>query len=149
VQYATTGLSRHIILGRVVGALDGTRTISLQLAMDPPTYIAGMVAGLLALVMLKRRIARRTLPLPPGPKPLPIIGNLLDMPKEKEWLTYRAWNNQYGDVVCVDVLGQKVVILGSASAVRDLMEQRGNIYSDRATTSMIELYVLLRVRTWA
>jgi hypothetical protein len=40
------------------------------------------------------------------------------------------------------VLGQKIVILGSAIAVNDLMEQRGNVYSDRASTQMIELSVL-------
>lgn len=36
------------------------------------------------------------LKLPPGPPQWPIIGNLLDIPKEKEWITYREWGRKYG-----------------------------------------------------
>lgn len=44
----------------------------------------------------ERRANPRNLPLPPGPKPRPIIGNALDMPREYEWLTYSDWAKQYG-----------------------------------------------------
>jgi hypothetical protein len=33
---------------------------------------------------------------PPGPKPLPLIGNLLDMPRTQEWKTFLRWKEQYG-----------------------------------------------------
>lgn len=36
------------------------------------------------------------LPLPPGPSQLPVIGNLLDMPKALEWLTFHKWSREYG-----------------------------------------------------
>jgi hypothetical protein len=103
------------------------------------TSVSATAAGLLALVIVKRWTTRRKLNLPPGPQPLPLIGNVLDLPWEKEWLTYRAWNEEYGDVVCIDALGQKIVILGSATAVDDLMEKRGAIYSDRPATTMLDL----------
>lgn len=103
------------------------------------SYAVGAVAGLVVFGLLRRQRGHPRSPLPPGPKPLPLIGNVFDLPKEKDWLTYRAWNDQYGDVVCVDVLGQKIVILGSAAAVNDLLEQRGAIYSDRPVTPMVEL----------
>jgi hypothetical protein len=74
--------------------------------------------------------------LPPGPKGLPLIGNLLDMPKEKEWETYRAWNERYGEVVYVEALGAKLVILSSARIINELLERRGAIYSDRPRTVM-------------
>ena len=35
--------------------------------------------------------------LPPGPPPLPIIGNAFRMPKELPWLKYAEWAKQYGE----------------------------------------------------
>ena len=34
--------------------------------------------------------------LPPGPKGLPVIGNLLDMPTSFEWETYHKWSKELG-----------------------------------------------------
>jgi hypothetical protein len=34
--------------------------------------------------------------LPPGPKPLPLIGNILDVPKEAAWKVFQEWGHQYG-----------------------------------------------------
>ena len=36
------------------------------------------------------------LPLPPGPKGYPLIGNLFDMPIDKPWLVYDEWRKSYG-----------------------------------------------------
>ena len=34
--------------------------------------------------------------LPPGPPQAPIVGNLFQMPKERPWLKYAEWTEQYG-----------------------------------------------------
>ena len=36
------------------------------------------------------------LPLPPGPKGYPLIGNLFDIPVDKAWLVYDEWRKTYG-----------------------------------------------------
>ena len=36
------------------------------------------------------------LPLPPGPKGYPLIGNLFDMPADKPWVVYDEWRKTYG-----------------------------------------------------
>ena len=38
---------------------------------------------------------------PPGPLPLPIIGKLLDIPKESSWLAYTEFSKKYGEIVCL------------------------------------------------
>ena len=38
------------------------------------------------------------LPLPPGPKGYPLVGNVLDIPRLKPWLKYREWQSSYGEL---------------------------------------------------
>jgi len=45
---------------------------------------------------LKKANPYSSLPLPPGPKGWPIIGNFLDMPTEFEWKTYHEWCKKFG-----------------------------------------------------
>ncbi|KAH9044125.1 cytochrome P450 [Lactarius hengduanensis] len=93
------------------------------------------------------RRVRSRLPYPPGPKRIPIIGNLLDMPSREEWVTYKKWSDQYGsDVVHVDVLGTHMVIINSAKAANELFGKRSSIYSDRP--SLVALNTILGM-DWA
>jgi hypothetical protein len=51
----------------------------------------------MSYLLVSYRKQQKRLPLPPGPKRLPIIGNLLDAPETREWLTYAEWSRQYGE----------------------------------------------------
>ena len=44
----------------------------------------------------KGRVNPKGLPLPPGPKGYPLLGNLFDMPIERAWLVYNDWYKTYG-----------------------------------------------------
>lgn len=75
--------------------------------------------------------ASRSSPLPPGPKPLPILGNLTDLTTKELWLPVTEWAKVFGDVVYTHVLGQGLVFLNSPEACIDLLDKRGSIYSDK------------------
>ena len=47
------------------------------------------------LYLIASSLRPRT-PLPPGPRGLPIIGNMFDMPKEYEWLHWAKHKDLYG-----------------------------------------------------
>ncbi|KAJ7118254.1 cytochrome P450 [Mycena epipterygia] len=84
-----------------------------------------------------RLTTRSKLPLPPGPRKLPIVGNIFDLPKDFQWETYKDWSRQYNsDIIQLDLAGTSVVVLSSLEATEDLLDKRSSIYSDRPSSPM-------------
>ncbi|KAI0253721.1 cytochrome P450 [Lactifluus subvellereus] len=83
------------------------------------------------LTALQDHRRRRGYPYPPGPRSWPIIGNLFDVPNRLPWIAYTDMSKKYGDVMCLRVFDQVVVVLSSSSAIKDLLGRRGEMYSDR------------------
>jgi hypothetical protein len=65
----------------------------------PVTFLVDILAALLFLVSIRaiHEYQRRGgLSYPPGPRPLPLIGNLLNIPKDSSWLAYTQFSKTYG-----------------------------------------------------
>ena len=82
--------------------------------------------------------------LPPGPPGEPVIGHTRKIPLESPWILLSKWNKKYGDIFSVRLFGCPLIVLGSFSLARELMEKRGKNYSDRPRAVMHgELWVPL------
>nr|GAT52448.1 cytochrome P450 [Mycena chlorophos] len=95
--------------------------------------VSGAGLAVLGLRAVHRRRIGTRAPLPPGPKRLPLVGNLFDIPTETEWEV------EDSDVIYLDAAGTPIIVLGSVEAAEDLLEKRSALYSHRPPAPMLEL----------
>lgn len=114
-------------------------------------HVPAIVLGSLCVCLLKMFMQKSNrLPLPPGPKSKPFIGNLLDLPPsgELEWLHWTKHKDLYGTfqshfsiefkadvsvgpISSVSALGQTIVIVNDLEVSYELLDKRSAVFSDR------------------
>ncbi|KAI0700081.1 cytochrome P450 [Cytidiella melzeri] len=67
----------------------------------------------------------------PGPRRLPILGNVLQMPTKMQSIQFTEWSQIYGPIFSLDLLGQHLVVINSHKVAGDLFDRRSQTYSDR------------------
>ncbi|KAF5357215.1 hypothetical protein D9756_006364 [Leucocoprinus leucothites] len=74
---------------------------------------------------------------PPGPRPLPVLGNILDLTTKELWLRAHEWAKQYGSITYVHIFGQDVLFLNDANMAAELLDRRGATYSGKPRLVMV------------
>ncbi|KAI0351242.1 cytochrome P450 [Trametes cingulata] len=69
--------------------------------------------------------------LPPGPRAIPVLGNVHQLPLEYQEKTFADWAKLYGDVVYAKLFQRPILVLNSLRAAQDLLEKKSSKYSGR------------------
>ena len=120
--------------------------MAFELQTHPVTiWVAVALVSIYALRTIK---SYRKGKLPPGPKGLPVLGNLFQL-SLTPWKEFEVWKKQYGmsthffvvidadsvlnagPLVYLTVGDQGILVLNTHQVAADLLDRRGHIYSDR------------------
>ena len=110
--------------------------------MDVLTSLIICVMFFMALIWYKQK-RKVSLRLPPGPWPLPFVGNILAINTRKIHLTFYELSLKYGSIFRVSLLGQEIVVINDINMARKafLGEEHADIFADKPNT-FIGKYVL-------
>ena len=116
------------------------------------TWLDLCLAGVGLYIIKQVLTNKQPASFPPGPKGLPLVGNIADMPSVKPWLTFAQWGQKYGkcspfplaqylyrflgDMAHIEVLGQHIVILNSVNTAMEMLDKKSSSYSDRPVLPM-------------
>ena len=133
--------------------LHESHSVLCSVIMLDPMLTALALLVLYYVLHAKLTQSSKSLRLPPSPPSRPLIGHLLDFPKERPWCKFKEWSHQYrtsyrfapshttdwlvhlthseSDLLHLNLVGVGVLIINSQEAAVELLEKKGAIYSSR------------------
>jgi Cytochrome P450 len=67
----------------------------------------------------------------PGPKQLPFIGRVHDLPVQYMWLKFKEWADIYGPIYYTSMFGTEFIVVSDESIAEELLVKRAKYNSDR------------------
>ncbi|KIW10721.1 hypothetical protein PV08_10020 [Exophiala spinifera] len=99
-----------------------------QLRNAAQLFLLGGAVILITVALRRRKTKYR---YPPGPKGIPVFGNLFQLPPAYPGAKLMEWGKQYGDLFTMQLGARKWVVLNSSETARELLERRGRLYISR------------------
>ncbi|KAI1362870.1 cytochrome P450 [Xylaria arbuscula] len=79
--------------------------------------------------------------LPPGPFPLPFLGNILSIPRKGVKFRFTQWSSTYGPIFSLKVLHGNMIVVNSAAYAIELFTKRSANYCNRPPFYVIDQLV--------
>ncbi|XP_063771257.1 cytochrome P450 2C5-like [Pseudophryne corroboree] len=108
---------------------------------DPVTILSIILCTFVAILFYgrKRNIYHN---FPPGPTPLPIIGNLHIMDMKRPYETFHKLSEKYGSVYSIRLGTEKIVILSGYETVKDALVNHADVFAARPKVPIFEALFL-------
>ncbi|XP_075057378.1 cytochrome P450 2K4-like [Mixophyes fleayi] len=106
--------------------------------MDPFTIIMSAVVILFLAYVFTNRKQHNYKNFPPGPKPLPIIGNIHMIDMAKPHKTLIEMSKKYGSVFSVQLGMTKMVVLCGYDTIKDALINHAEEFTDRPRTPVFD-----------
>uniref|UniRef100_A0A3P9PZ69 Cytochrome P450 2G1-like n=1 Tax=Poecilia reticulata TaxID=8081 RepID=A0A3P9PZ69_POERE len=128
--------SRSAIKTREGGA--GSES-GLQVAESAMEFSATFLLSVLIVALLWFVSGKNTKKyrLPPGPSPLPLIGNLLQLEKTAPFKSFLEFSKTYGPVMTFNLGWQRVVVLVGYDAVKEALVDQADDFTGRAPVAFL------------
>lgn len=133
--FLTSSNTLTLSIPKIYNYRNNQRLESITVIMET-IAVTKIIVLVLALFIIKKIFFDRKKSgalLPPGPKGLPFVGNITDLPppgipESQHWLKHKEL---YGPISSLTVLGQTIIIIHDKNVALELMEKRSSIYSGR------------------
>ncbi|GME25889.1 uncharacterized protein K452DRAFT_322925 [Neofusicoccum parvum] len=99
--------------------------------MSPVLLLSGFLAVAVYLVYGAFNYGHREKDMPTGPRTLPFIGNLHQMPKSYTHVKFTEWARHYGGLFTLKLGNATMAVITDRRIVKNTVDKKSNIYSHR------------------
>uniref|UniRef100_K7FB82 Uncharacterized protein n=1 Tax=Pelodiscus sinensis TaxID=13735 RepID=K7FB82_PELSI len=96
------------------------------------SFLLSLAGGLVVLMYFLTRSKKSICSLPPGPPPLPLIGNLNVVDLKKPFQSLTELSEKYGSIFTVYFGPRKAVVLAGYETVKDALLNHAEEFGERA-----------------